>query len=338
MSPNCIGFASECPRADGKPLRNPQRRIYAILTRTREMSGLAMLTTQTLHADPLTIVTWNTARQQDTSDIRSFVQDADVLVLQEITTTKATQRLAASAGLSAWHIAVSDFVADNHSKESNRLEVAILSRHAMVDIHEFDPIPSDDGADAPVDTKLKVPEWVPSSQRRTVGSRGYLWADIPDLQLSVAAVHLKSSLRQVGKRDQDNSFKREAVIAAVAQHVLAHSKAKPEWSYIVAGDFNVAPTDAEKVGIDLHYRCPTKGDCTRYDQTHAILSAGLLNGLIMRNLTIGLGRSYDDDSLPPSPIDVIYATGQLFDETSRLIAQRGPLFGSDHFAIRVSVE
>lgn len=302
------------------------------------LTALMMLSALTLHADPLTIVTWNTARQQDTPTIRNFVQDADMLVLQEITTTESAQLLAASAGLSAWHVVVSDFVSDDRSNESTRLEVAILSPHAIVNVDEVDPNPSDDGPNAPVDTRLNVPDWIPSSQRRTVGSRGYLWADTPDLQLSVAAVHLKSSLGRVGKSDQDNSFKREAVIAALAQRILADSNVRPGWSYVIAGDLNVAPTDAEKVGVDLDYRCPKTTNCKHYDQTPAILTAGLLDGLVMRNLTIGLGRSYNNESFPPSPIDVIYAMGPCFDNTSRLVAQRGPLFGSDHFAIRVSVE
>ena len=135
------------------------------------------------HADQLTVVTWNTARQQEVPAIGTFAREADVLVLQEITTTRVARRLAAAAGLSAWKSAVSDFVTDDHANESSRLEVAILSPHA-----------------------------------------------------------------------------------------------------------------------------------------------------------IGLGGSYDDDSLPSRPIDAIYAQGPLFDDASRLVAERGPLFGSDHFAIRVSVE
>lgn len=66
-----------------------------------------------------------------------------------------------------------------------------------------------------VDVDVVVPEWIPSSQRNKKGARGWIWVDIPTLNLSVAAIHLKSSRGQSGMTDEENSHKREAIASAL---------------------------------------------------------------------------------------------------------------------------
>ena len=84
---------------------------------------------------------------------------------------------------------------------------------------------------------------------------------------------------------------------------------------MVAGDFNVAPGDTDKVGVEIEYRCPDRGKCRSYDQPHALFSSGLVKGLAMRNLTIGLTASYANGKYVQSPIDNIYAEGPILDAT-----------------------
>jgi len=121
-------------------------------------------------------------------------------------------------------------------------------------------------------------------------------------------------------------------VDAIRQHTADYSG----WSYVVAGDFNVAPSDAMKVGTDLELRCQTT-KCTGYDQTHALFSSGLVDNFSMRNLVVGLGSSYAKKRYSSSPVDNIYVMGPRFDETRKVLAERGDTFGSDHYTIRATV-
>ena len=262
----------------------------------------------------------------------------DVVVLQEVLGEKQVRRLMREAGIPHWNMRVSDFSKDSIEKVYRKLEVAILSPHEIGAAREADPYPRDDTKEMRArDMDLRAPSFVPEDQRRNKGSRGWLWADIPARRFAVAAVHLKSARGKSGKLDEKNSFKRENVIAALADEIVKDRRKRSGWSYLVAGDFNVAPGDGDKVGVDMNHRCPKQGPCVQYDQTHAILSSGLVRGLAMRNLTVGLGRSYAKRKFVGSPIDNIYAAGPFFDEASKLIAERSSAFGSDHYAIRVTV-
>ena len=310
-------------------------------------AGAALTCVLTVCAPPvqsasLTAVTWNAATLEGT-DLTGFGDylrkvNPDVVVLQEILDEKQIRRLMRAAGIPNWNVRISDFSKDSYKRPYRKLEVAILSPHEIGAVHEADPYPGDDTKEMRArDVDLRVPLFVPEDQRRNKGSRGWLWAEIPARKISVAVVHLKSARGQSGKRDERNSFKREAVAAALADKIVNDSRKRSGWSYLVAGDFNVAPGDIQKVGVDMSHRCPEQGRCFQYDQTHAILSSGLLRGLAMRNLTVGLGRSYANPKFIASPIDNIYTTGPFFDRTCKLIAERSDTFGSDHYAIRVTV-
>ncbi|MDE0332614.1 MAG: hypothetical protein OXL41_12160 [Nitrospinae bacterium] len=290
----------------------------------------------------LTVITWNAARLEGT-DLEGFGKyvrkiKPDVVVLQELLDKKQVERLIQQAGISHWNARLSNFSKDSIKKPSKKLEVAILSPHEIGTVFEADPYMDADTKEMHVrEVELRVPLFVPKDQHRNKGLRGWLWVEIPTLKIAVAAIHLKSAGGENGKRDELNSFKRENVVAALADKIVNDSRKRKEWSYLVAGDFNVAPGDVNKVGVDLDLRCKAQDQCLQYDQTHAILSSGLVQGLAMRNLTVGLGRSFVDPQYAASPIDNIYATGPFFDETSKLIAERSAAFGSDHYAIRVTV-
>ena len=294
-----------------------------------------------VRGESLTIVTWNaeTLKQEvDFSGFVRFAKTADVIVLQEILSQGDLQRAMRAAGIADWHLAVSDFSKDTDSRPYMKLEVAVLSPHRIFGVIEVDPYPNDDTPEMrQLDVDLVVPSFLPEDQRTRRGSRGWLWVQIPQLKLAVAAVHLKSSTGRVGASDEENSFKREAVTAGLAVAIRDHQLKHRGWSYVVAGDFNVSPGDGAKVGVDLRGRF-ADGIKRGYDQTHTLLRGGIVEGILMRNLTVGLTSSYAKGKFAPSPIDNIYVQGPLFDETELLVAKRGDTFGSDHHAIMVSVE
>ncbi|MBC6441372.1 MAG: endonuclease/exonuclease/phosphatase family protein [Rhodospirillales bacterium] len=306
------------------------------------LAAVPAITAPVRAADPLAIVTWN-ARQFDGTNhsgeaFRAFIGEADVVVLQEVPGEADLRAFMGEAGIGAWSFAISDFSRDDLDEWSSKLEVAILSPHRIGSVIEVDPWPyNDTEAMAAQDSDLPIPDFMPPDQRETIDGRGWLWAELPDLDLAVAAVHLKSSRGQTGRDDEENAFKREAVASALAVTIRDDALERAGWSYVVAGDFNVAPGDTGKVGVDLALRCPCNGACTRYDQTHALLGGGLVSGLAMRNLTLGLSSSYAPGGFVSSPIDNIYAMGPAFDRTRKLTVELGDHFGSDHFSIRAVV-
>ncbi len=106
----------------------------------------------------------------------------------------------------------------------------------------------------------------------------------------------------------------------------------PGYSFIVAGDFNVGHSDAGKNGTDLTadccYNCTGKD---RYDETHALLSSGLVSGLKMKNLTLPITTS-TFPSYPGSPIDNIYVEGA--DRANFSDTQKGTSkYGSNHLPV-----
>ena len=295
-------------------------------------------------AEKLSIATWNLEgpaglhnRDVDIRRLGEFVQNVDFLILQEALGKSQVKTFLEVTGYSHWHYAVSDFADDAKCNPYHKLEVSVVSPHSITRVNEADPYAKDDSAEAKNhDHDIKVPDYIPSDQRKRRIYRGWLWVEFERLKIAVAAVHLKSSGGSTGKKDEKNSFKREAIAAALIETIKSHAKKHKDWSYVVAGDFNVAPGDINKIGTNLGLRCQ-ETRCNGYDQTHALFGAGLVNGFAMRNLVLGLGASYAKGNYAKSPIDNIYVMGPRFDKTTRVVAERGEAFGSDHYAIRVMV-
>lgn len=304
----------------------------------------ALVVSADVHAGTLSIGTWNLDgakglqdRHVKIQELGNFMRDVDFLILQETVGKPQIKAFLNASGHSTWNYAVSDFTDDTRRNPYHKLEVSIVSPHPMTTVYEADPYSRDDSASGKrEDHDIIVPDYIPADQRRKRGSRGWLWVEFAELRIVVVALHLKSSIGRTGRSDEENSFKREAIVAALIDAIVTHEKQTTGWSYVVAGDFNVAPADVVKIGPDLNLRCHEE-QCTGYDQTHALLGAGLVRGFAMRNLVLGLGSSYAKGSFAKSPIDNIYVRGPWFDRTETVLSERGETFGSDHHAIRVSV-
>ncbi|MBN1772678.1 MAG: SH3 domain-containing protein [Deltaproteobacteria bacterium] len=103
---------------------------------------------------------------------------------------------------------------------------------------------------------------------RGMGQRGALEWTLPGGDLRVAAVHLKSSVGDVGVEDCDNARKRMALAWGLAQRQAE----VPGGAYLVIGDFNVDPADPLKV---------------EYDRTDDILARAGGEDLVARLLASG---------------------------------------------------
>ncbi len=287
---------------------------------------------------PLEVATWNTRQLDAGVDFAAFmesVREAEVVVLQELLGEEHLDGALRRAGARGWHRAVSDFTKDSYRTPTRKLEVAILSRYPFSEVIEADPYAADDSEEMRArDIDLVAPALLPADQRRNLGSRGWLWARIPELRLVVAAVHLKSSLGRVGAADEANSFKREGVIASLGVAILEDLREKDGWSYVVAGDFNVAPGDPARSGWRLEVRSSPPEPLRGYDQTHALLER-LIAGLRMRNLTREIPSSFVGQRGGHGAIDCIYALGELVSAADPPRAERGGTFGSDHHMIVV---
>jgi hypothetical protein len=103
---------------------------------------------------------------------------------------------------------------------------------------------------------------------------------------------------------------------------------------LVAGDFNVGETDAVKNGsvLEEDHVSPQAGD--RYDDTHAILAAGLIGDVRMRSLTKSLGKeTYVGAAFPGTgPIDVLYVAGPSASHFT-LAGAGSHAYGSDHLPV-----
>ena len=297
------------------------------------------------HADSLQIVLWNLEgpaglanRDNDLKDFGTFAKDADVVVLVETIGEDQLNTMKVKSDLASLNHAISDFAKDSEPNPYYKLELGVLTPHAIGTVREADPREDNDtlamrAKDEPVD----VPSWLPAMQRSNLDHRGWFWVEIPALKLVVIAVHFKSSRGDSGFDDKSNAERRENIAAALGVAIREDHKDRDGWSYIVAGDFNVAPGDAAKVGYDLEAEC-TAARCFGYDQTHALLSGGLVHGLVMRNFSEGLGATYAKGAFVDSPIDNVLGVGPIFATNTRVLAERGQAFGSDHFSVRVTVE
>lgn len=76
------------------------------------------------------------------------------------------------------------------------------------------------------------------------------------------------------------------------------------------------------------------GPSNRYDETHAIFSAELVDNLHMTSLTKGIGsETYDStQSAGSGPIDCIYVAGHQAGDFT-IAKKSSQTFGSDHFAV-----
>jgi endonuclease/exonuclease/phosphatase family metal-dependent hydrolase len=288
----------------------------------------------------LRIVDWNvealfepSAAQDRSEDFQKFVDDLkpDILLLQEVTKLATVEKVRDLMGLEGYHIVMSDFE-QNDSGRFNALEVAILSRLPLVNVLEFDRSPDNQTGD-PDEQKLERVDLLGIAETGT--SRGFLYAEAPEANLIVIVTHLKSSNGLIGEPDRQNAQKRELVAAAIAEQVndilMREGNAQ---TVLVAGDFNVGETDAAKNGSVLaeDHAGSQAGDL--YDDTHAILSAGLIGGLQMTSLTKSLGReTYVGASFPGTgPIDVIYVAGPSVNQFT--LASAGThAYGSDHLPV-----
>lgn len=293
------------------------------------------------HADTIRITTWNIAGTHFDGRGEEFSRfgkrfHGDLLFIQELLSAEQMRQFQNTTHLGDMNARISDFSEDNVGSPYSRLEVGVLSPHPIGRVIEYDLFLDDDN-DAN-DRLLPSPEWLPAHVADVGAERGFLWVELPEKALVAVCVHLKSSSGRNGVDDFENASKRERVVAAVAHTIAVHKRQNPDWSYVVAGDFNVAAADAKKVGYDLDHVCGS-APCMAYDQTHAILRGGYADGVAMRHLTEGLGHTYVDHEprFADAPIDVIYVAGPLFEGANEAVARRLPAFGSDHYPVTVEV-
>jgi hypothetical protein len=96
---------------------------------------------------------------------------------------------------------------------------------------------------------------------------------------------------------------------------------------------NVGETDRAKNGFSLTTDKFAAAEGDLYDDTHAIFSTGLIDGLQMASLTKGLGtETYNDPRFAGAgPIDCMYVVGKQSGDFT-LAKKSSQTFGSDHFA------
>ncbi|MEC5129011.1 endonuclease [Verrucomicrobiales bacterium BCK34] len=291
--------------------------------------------------EQIRVVSWNVREifsnrsvNRRSGQFNAFAQDLrpDILLIQEITAYQQVERIRDAMGLTGYYCACSDFN-QNDTNQHSSFEVGVISRFPLTTISENDPSP-DNGPGEPREFPLNRVDQEGIEDVRT--SRGFLRVRIEDLKLILNVVHLKSANGNEGWHDRDNAKKREFVAAAVAEQVNRDRRFNDDYTIVVAGDFNVGETDSRKIGKNLIQDCYDE-DCggqDRYDDTHAILSEGLIGGLRMISKTKDLGmETYDSRNFEGSgPIDSFYVIGA---EEQQFSAARRAMdtFGSDHFAV-----
>ncbi|MEM7758487.1 MAG: lamin tail domain-containing protein [Cyanobacteria bacterium P01_A01_bin.40] len=278
------------------------------------------------------MATWNVAfidRSADELDLDGYAEevDFDILIVNEIKQNADLNDLKAAMGKENFFTAISSIDVGNRG-----LEVGIISRFPLTDIVEFDrSLDNSGGVD---ERKL---ERVDIRGIANVGvGRGFLVAKIPQLQLFVVATHLKSSRGRSGDSDRNNAQKRELVAAAISEEVLQLRENNPDYSVIFGGDINVGVTDSNKNGVILD-NDTTDG----YDDTHAILELGLINGLKMKSLAKNVDGTFVGNGNSPlfpgtGAIDVLYVVGPLSDSFGEAQATSSS-FGSDHLGVFASI-
>jgi len=284
-------------------------------------------------AEQLTLATWNAGmfdRPVSALDLSGYAAEVhpDILVLNEVLRIEDVQAIRNGLGREDDFIAITSF-----ENGVSNLEVAIISRFPLTDVVEFDPFP-EPGQTVPEQRKLEHLNLAGVPDVNT--DRGFLVARIPSLNMFVIAAHLKSSRGASGNSDKSNAEKRELVAAAIADHVNKLMEDFPLATVAVMGDFNVGVSDAKKNGTDL-LEDDTMGSGDKYDETHALLMGGLVDGLRMKSLAKDLdGTFVGSDDVADFPgtgaIDVIYVVGpgaEAFAPAKRASTR----FGSDHRSV-----
>ena len=297
----------------------------------------ASLFVSSANAEKVKIVTWNVrntlsleAITSRKSDFQTFARELkpDIMVLQEVGSTEVVTKLKYTMGLNEFHTAVSNFMAADVPGQRD-LEIAVISRYPLTRVLELDPLP-DKGEPDPKEIPIIIPASLGMDSIKT--NLGSLWVYIKKLRLTLLVVLLKSSGDVQGLGDSKNAEQREYITSAIALRVNQDLENFPGHAHMVAGDFNVGHSDETKNGESLERDCYENcGSKDRYDETHALLSAGLVNGLKMRNLAFTI-KSSSRISKPGSPIDNIYVAGALADRFSNAVKEKKP-YGSDHFPI-----
>lgn len=313
-----------------------------------------LIPSSAISGESIRIVTWNCEAMfsvQDvrrrTGELREFarVVKPDILMLQEVTSQSVVDsmrdamELKGKDGKPARTIC-SDFI-PNDQDGYNSLEVAVISRFPWTEVVEYDPTPDNSSKrGAPPERKL-VPPAILNPPRR-LNQRGYLCVRYDDLQMEVITTHLKSSRGQYGQQDLSNAELREYIAGAVAEHVAIEGKAHPNFTYIVGGDFNIGVDDRSKNGVKLDVEGFEGGrdGIDPYDETHALFSAGLIQGLRMRPLAKGVGRSFVGPGsakfASAGAIDNLYVSGPLTTQFTPAVRARES-FGSDHLPMMTEV-
>lgn len=282
---------------------------------------------------PITVATWNVAQiDREVSDLNTdgFLAEVpfDILFVNEVKKQDHLDSLKAAWDIEEFHTAISSF-----QNGTGNLEVGIISRFPLTEIVEFDRSP-DNGRTGIDEEKLERPNLAGIAN---VGvGRGFLVAKVAALDLYLIVTHLKSSRGASGRNDDgDNARKRELVAAAIATHVQKLREDHPTCSVIVGGDFNVGVSDGGKNGTDL-----TNDTTDGYDDTHALMEEGLIDGLEMKSLAKNVPSTYmGNDDTPDFPgtgaIDVLYITGPL-ESTFQNAKATTSRFGSDHLGVYAS--
>jgi endonuclease/exonuclease/phosphatase family metal-dependent hydrolase len=316
--------------------------------------AIALIPQAAIGAEPLRIATWNCEAmfsvrdvQQRSTDLREFARAVkpDILMLQEVTSQSVVEamrdvmELKGKDGKPAWVIC-SDFI-QNDQDEYSSLEVAVISRFPWDEVIEYDPTPDNSiNRGEPPERRL-IPPAVLNPPRR-LNQRGYLCVRFDEFHLEVITTHLKSSRGQYGQQDLSNAQLREYITGGIAEHIALDSKEHPNFTYIVGGDFNVGVDDREKNGVKLDVEGFNGGrdGVDPYDETHALLSGGLIRGLRMRALAKGAGQSFvgpgSGKFARAGAIDNLYTSGPLSTKFTPAVRARAS-FGSDHLPMMTEV-
>lgn len=307
----------------------------------RFVLAFLLLTSISSAQETIEIVLWNAkdlfntsvvnGRTGDLEEFGAAYSGADIIVLDEVTSLDVVNATRDKMGFTGFHTACSDFN-QNDGEGSLSLEVGIVSRFPLANVVEFDMTPDNTGAPGePAEEQLQRVDLEGIADDVHV-QRGFLTCDIPSLGLTIVGTHLKSS---GGGVEIDNAKKREFVAAAMAKFIASKLKANRAATVLLAGDLNVGETDMKKNGHRLTEDKMNRSEGDLYDDTHAILSNGLVDGLHMASLTKSLGtETYDSDRFRGSgPIDCMYVVGAQTSDFM-LAKKSSSTFGSDHFAVR----
>lgn len=283
------------------------------------------------------IVTWNIREMFDVQEVKSrashlrrFSESVrpDVLMLQEVTSQEVAEAVRDAMGLGSATVLCTDFEQPDTNKHDS-FEIALISRFPLDSAVEYDTTP--DGAGKGMEEK-KLESPLPLSVSPSEIHRGYLKARIPDLNMVVFVVHLKSSRGAVGETDIVNAEMREFVAGSVVTEIKQNATT-PAPVFLVAGDFNTGHSDKKKLGKDLKVDSLTFDGRDLYDDTHAILGEGLLGNPKMVNVALSLTKgTFARGFTDTGPIDNIFVSSESSKRFTPITRGREP-YNSDHFPI-----